>query len=283
MSEIAFDEIIDKTYDCMNAGDMAQALELIEPLARTCDELVESGTCQDNDESVYFNFSSPKDEIVWRVHTDDTRTAEQATEPFCQVYFMYGSALYEAERYEEAIASLEKALRWNPSNLTVRFEIGENYKKLGDMDAYERVLNDAYPYIASAADMARYHRSKGFLLVERENYRLAAAHLTYSLRYDESEFALNEITYIKERCGEDYSNMTPAFAGVILQQAGDPYGADEDTLGALSQLIRIAMENSDMDTAIRAAIDLYQLTGNEDARNLAGTLIEAVKEASGNE
>lgn len=271
--------VIDEATYNMKMGNMAKALEIIEPLAKKYDELAESGWSQDDSESVYFNFRSPLDEVVWRVHSDEPRDVRKAVEPFCQVYFMYGSALYEAGRHEEAIAALEKAVRWNPSDLTVRFEVGENYKKLGDMASYERVLDEAHPFIASAEDMARFHRSKGFMLVERESYKLAAAHLMYSLLYASSELALSEIMYIKMKCGEDYTDMTPETAADILEKAGELGGPDRDTLGALYTLIKSSIDNEDVGTAIQSAINLYQLTGDEEIGNLARALLDAVKQA----
>ncbi len=271
--------INEATYN-IKIGNMAKALEIIEPLARKYDEMAESGWSQNDNESVYFNFRSPIDEIVWRAHNDELRDVRMAIEPFCDVYFMYGSALYEAGRHKEAIVALEKAMRWNPSNVTVRFEVGENYKKLGDMDAYEHVLDEVHPLIASADDMARFHRSKGFMLVEQESYELAAAHLMYSLLYANSELALGEVMYIKMKCGEDYTDMTPESAADILEKAGELCGANKDTLGALSALIKIAINNEDVGTAAQSAINLYQLTGDEEIGGLAKALLYAVKQTN---
>lgn len=103
----------------------------------------------------------------------------------------------------------------------------------------------------------------------------------YSLYYAESNLALSEIMYIKMKCGEDYTDMTPETAEAILEREGELCGANEKTLGALGALIKIAIDNEDIGTAIQSAIDLYQLTGDEEIGNLARALIDAVKEASG--
>lgn len=271
--------IEEATYN-MKMGEMAKALEIIEPLAMKYDELCESGWSQNDAESIYFDFRSIIDEAVWRSHNDEERTVRKSIEPFSQVYFMYGSVLYEAGRYEDAIEALQKAVRWNPCNLTIRYEVGENYKKLGDMEAYGRILDEAHPYIACAEDMARFHRSKGFMLIELGSYKLAAAHFMYSLLYAESNLALSEVMYIKMKCGENYTDMTPDTAGEILEGAGELCGANEDTLGALASVIRFACEHDDIGTTIQAAIDLYQLTGDEEIGDLARNLIKAVDEAN---
>ena len=100
------------------------------------------------------------------------------------------------------------------------------------------------------------------------------------LLYAESNLALSEVMYIKMKCGEDYTDMTPDTAGEILEEAGELCGANEDTLGALASVIRFAYEHDDIGTTIQAAIDLYQLTGDEKIGDLARNLIKAVDEAN---
>ena len=271
--------IEEATYN-MKMGNPAKALELIEPLARKYDELIEEGWNGDDRECVHFDFDSNIEMYVWRAHTDEERTPRSATEPFSQVYLIYGSTLFEVGRHDEAIRALEKAIRWNPAKPALRFELGENYKKLGNMEIYERILDAAHPYIATSDDMARFHRSKGFLLIEKGEYELAAAHLMYSLMYASSELALSEIMYIKMKFGEDYTGLTPESAGRLLEEKGELCVANEDTLGALYALIKIAIDNEDVGTAIQAAINLYELTGDEEIGVMAKALIDAVKRAN---
>ena len=87
--------------------------------------------------------------------------------------------------------------------------------------------------------------------------------------------------YIKMNCDEDYTDLTPNTAAEILEQKGDLSGANEETLSALFSLIKLAAEEGDVDTAIRAAVNLYELTGDEDIADIARALMKAVEEASG--
>lgn len=271
--------VIDEANYNMKMGNPAKALELIEPLAKKYDDLTAEGWGEDDRDSVHFDFDSIIEHFVWRAHSNEERTVRSAVEPFALVYFTYGSVLYEAGGFEDAIVALEKAIRWNPAKPMLRFELGENYKKLGDMETYNRVLDETHPYIATADDMARFHRSKGFLLIEMGSYELAAAHLMYSLLYGNSELALSEVMYIKMQFGEDYTGMTPETAGKLLESKGELCVANEDTLSTLYALIKIAIDNEDVETAIKSAINLYQLTGDEEIGDIARNLIKAVEEA----
>lgn len=265
--------ILDEALFCMKQGNPVKSLKLIEPLIQKLDELTESGWSQDDTESAYFNFESPIEEAIWRAHSNEIREARPAIEPFCRAYFLYGSALYEVNRHREAIAALSKAIRWNPANPHLRFELGENFKKLGDMRSYGQVLEEIHPLIANASDMARYHRAKGFLFVEQDSYKVAAAHLVFSLLFENSPMALSEIMYIKMEHGEDYTDMTPESAVAILEHAGEVFGINGKTAGVLSSLIGLALDHGDLATATTAAINLYELTGDEEIEDLARGLL----------
>ena len=279
--QAGYDAILEEVAFNQKSGNPGRALELIEPLAKKLDESISEGLFADDTESRYFNFDSIAERIIWCAHNEEERDIRQVKVRISQVFLAYGSCLFEAQRYEDAIDALKKSIRWNPAKPMIRFELGENYKRLGDMDSYERVLDEAHPYIATASDMARFHRSKGFMLIERESYELAAAHLMYSLAYEESNLALSEIMYIKMKCGEDYTDLTPSSAAEILEREGDLSGANEVTLSALYSLIKLAADNGDADTAIHSAINLYELTGDEDIADLAKALIDAATKASG--
>ena len=49
--------------------------------------------------------------------------------------------------------------------------------------------------------------------------------------------------------------------------------------GALYALIKVAIDNEDVETAIKSAVNLYQLTGDEEIGDIARNLIKAVEEA----
>ena len=272
--EFDVDAVLRDAMLAAQSGYAEEALSTIELVAQSYDRLLIQGMVEDDSETRYFDFSSPIEEEVWKAHNPEPRALRQTDEPFSQVYYLRGAILFELGRHEEAVRALEKACRWNPANPTIRFEIGENYKQLHDMDSYARVLDEMYPYIASPDDLARFHRSKAFLLIEREQLRLAAAHLLFSMFFGDSELATEELAYIKEKHGDDYTDMSLDDAFEILQAAGEPCTADGKTLGTLYSLLSAAMQDGDINVAGVSAINLYRLTGDEQIGELARKLVE---------
>ena len=269
-------ETLNEVTRNMQTGNWAAASAIIEPLAATCDDLIESGWCADDAKSRYFDFRSATDEIVWRARNDDPRTVRRATDPFARIYATLGSCLVEARRYDEAIVACEKAIRWNPANVDARFELGECYKVLRDVTAYGQVLDELYPYVASAFDLAHYHRAMGYLRIEQGSLQVAAAHLIVSLLFDTSSYAISELAYIKREFGHDYTNMEPDEAIAILVESGERVLIDERTFQALVQTLGVSMQYQDYETALSVARELYNFTRDDTykdiARQLAGTL-----------
>ena len=272
----ATDTTLEEAAFNVGKGNWAKALELIEPLAAKMDRLAESGWNADDSESRYFDFRSVTDEVVWRAHNEEPRTIRGATEPFARIYFTYGSCLFEAQRYDEAIEACAKAIRWNPADVGLRFELGESYKRLGDMGSYERILGELYPYVATADELAHYHRAMGYLHIELGSFRLAAAHLMVSLLFENSSYPLSEVMYIKMKYGQDYTDMTPQDALTVLEEANEEVFPDEDTFHALNQLLGESFRQGDYQTTLETAVELYNFTHGEEYERLVHQLMDTL-------
>lgn len=270
----ATETTLDEVEFNIKRGKWGRALELAEPLAKKMDELVASGWSADDSESRYFDFRSVIDEVVWRAHNDEERAIRPPSEHFARVYLTYGSCLFETHRYDEAIATCQKAIRWNPADVGLRFELGESYKQLGDMGSYERVMRELYPYIATANDLAHYHRAVGYYYIEQRRLKLAAAHLMTSLFFENSSLPLSEVMYIKMEFGEDYTDMTPHDALTVLDKAGEVIFHDADTHRALAELIRVSFEHRDYEITLRVATELYNITRSETFEKIARQVTE---------
>lgn len=263
------DAAIQQALANLKEGKPEKALGFIASAARKLDDLAANGWCADDSESVYFNFESAADEIVWRVHSEETREARCAVEPFCMVYYLYGSCLYEMGKHAEAIKQLEKAVKWNPSMALSYFEIGENYKKLGDLESFNEWADRAYSYIRTPSMMAQYHRAKGYYFTEIGSYKIAAAHQVVSMLFEQGDMAASELAYLKTRCGQDFTEMGFDEAVACLEEEGENVLPDRETLRALLALIRIAIDHNDTETVLKVSRDYCALTGDEEIEQLA--------------
>lgn len=263
---------LDEVMFNLKMGNREKALQLIEPLAQKYARLMDEGWGQDDSQSAYFDFNSPVEQIVWAIHSNETREFRKVPAPYTRIFMYCASCLYDAGRHEEAIEYLQRAIRWNPSNPILRFELGENYKRMGDITNYDCILDELHPYIATPEDLARYHRAKGYVAIERGFFKLAAAHLVISTYFEQSATAQSEIMFIKAKYGEDYTGMTLHDAAEVLGKNDQPIGANERTLGGMVQLLRLATDHDDIELAYQLARDLYMLTGDEEFADIAKRL-----------
>ena len=262
----------------LRAGDKGRALKIIEPAARAYDKMIAQGWGRGDERNALFDFRSPIDEAVWRAHNNDERAVRYSIEPISQVFYVQALALYGLRRHREALSTLGTALRWNPVNCAIRFEIIANYKQLEDYRSFEQAVDDAHRFAVTAEEMALFHRCKGHALVERESFQLAAAHYVCSLRYERNRLALSELAYIKAKSGKNLDSMTREDAVGVLENAGEAIGADSKTLSALNDALRDACHKEDYDTAIQATFNLYRLTGNKENAAMTRQLMAIQKE-----
>lgn len=265
-------EAMEKAHQLCGEGRVEEALAVLEPQARRLDDLLASGWFADDSQSVYLDFDDMTDYAVWHAHTTETREARMVTQPIAVVYMAYGSCLYDLGRYAEAVEALHKAIRWNPASAQLRFELAENYKRLGYIGACEAALEAAYPCVANGAQMAKWHRERAFVAVERGQLELAAAHLVASMAFEPSDLAVQEMLYICEKFGRDFSQMSGGAAVRVLEERGRPVTADADTIAALADLVAVLRDEGQLAEAASVAGDVYDLTGDETARRAAEEL-----------
>jgi len=218
--EAALEEIHFKMY----RKEFPEALKLMEAIV---DKYENSGMFIDDDVSEYHNFKELMEELLY-VHLHDvTKKIRHAGVDFSDIYLLYGNLLYELNRHEDAIAALEKAMKWNPSSAKIAFEHAENYKALRDFDAFEACTREIYKIAFKPSQLAHYYRNLGYLYVEKKEYEVAAYCELYSMEFESSNIAQSELYNISSITGKIYS---PDFEKIeaCLEKFDIPLGPSED-------------------------------------------------------
>lgn len=134
---MASEETLNEIEFNLQRGNTKHALEIALPYAEKMQTIEQGGVCLEDSESVYYDFLEPAQELLWVARNQTTKTVRKAVEPFSKVYLVAASALYESERYDEAIVWLERAIRWNPASPALYLELCENYKCKGEFEQAE--------------------------------------------------------------------------------------------------------------------------------------------------
>ena len=112
------------------------------------------------------------------------------------VYFYYGYQKFEEGKYEEAINYYTEALRYKEDNINTRFEIAEAYIMLRDYENARAWLSELSSLVKDDKDKAKCLRRYGFIEIEELDYEMGAALYTYSLKFEESSRAREELDFI---------------------------------------------------------------------------------------
>lgn len=108
---------------------------------------------------------------------DEKRTASFKTlwegflavtsEPLANYYFNLGNSSYRAEDYKEAIPNLERAYRYNGTNVDALFYLGNSYRGIGDSDKAKEIYAQV---IDNFPNTDRANRSQTYLAeINNEN------------------------------------------------------------------------------------------------------------------
>lgn len=289
LSDYEIQEFFHENYEMMSRNfeeaeisirnnDIGPALEKASKAIAQIEELTGKGLFIDNDQFAYRSFMTPLEGMVWRAHSKDTRDLIPCPFPFDLAYFYHALASCALGRYEEAESDLHKAIHWNPANADLWFELGDNYRKIGQPDEFGQCVYSAYPYALNVKSLARYHRDCGYYLAESDEIDMAAAHLHVAIALDANHAApaWQELGYILEKHGVNLMAMGYEEAVRILQQRSEPILGDPMSVAALVGLLNQALSIGDLKTAMMSSSSLYEMTNDENMKNVFMAIMMAI-------
>lgn len=221
--EATLDEVRFKIYQKDHSG----ALKIMEALVNKYEEL---DMFADDAVSEYHNFKEFMEEILYRHIYEPEKDLRKADVDYSEIYLLYGSLLFELGKHEDAIAALEKAMKWNPMSASLAFEHAENYKALGKLDEYEKCTREIFKIAYRPKDLARCYRNLGYLYVEKGEYDLATCCETFSLQFEKSNLVQSELYYISTKTGKVFDPTVDDIKSAF-EVNGIPFGPDRDVMG----------------------------------------------------
>lgn len=118
------------------------------------------------------------------------------SDEYIQAY-QEGIRLFDEGKYDEAIEAYSRCLAENEKDTLAHFEIAEAYIATRNYDEAKAWLQKVIPNITEDRDKARLLRRLGFIAIEEMNLDAAFALYTYSLQFEESNQATQELAYIR--------------------------------------------------------------------------------------
>lgn len=241
-----------------------QGLRMLQPLLKKLDELAQSAP--DND-PMAFDFSNPEQAYLYFNLNPDTDpdALHPTVAPYTDAYGIHSALLYTLGDYEGAAAAIDNALRFNPTDAGLYLERAMSHEAMFDYDAVQRDIDDAYPMITRATDLARYHAFRANILIAQGKYDLAAAHYAVYEDFDPDDIyaqpheELHELGHRTGR-GHAFAHLTSADAAKRLQRAKENYGPSDLAVSTLQQILNDSINLKHADDARAAAQSLWDIT-----------------------
>lgn len=218
--EEAFDDFkqkMDKAQTFMKNKDYPNAVAAFR-------EIIGNVAPESENGKLKFAFGHPFEEMIYRMNFKEEGKIERISELPVLIYMQLGSALFEMQNYGEAKTAYEDALKLNPVNLFVWFELIQIAKLQKDYQGMRAILGKIHPYIFTRHFLARFYREYAFLAMLDGLYDLCVA-LTYlSMDYEDDQHARAQLNAVAKKPGVNLNKPTVEAVKKILSENQIPIG-----------------------------------------------------------
>lgn len=190
-------DIMNEVTEHIEVGDYETALEKLDFFMETF-----PGMYEDDRISEYHSFTNPLEEILFREYVGAEKEVRLIpdNQPLLDLYYIYGFLLFEKNQFEKAEESLKKAKRINPVSARIILELSEIYKmRTPSFNRFYIYTTEALRYSYYPQDIARCYRNLGYYYIEEDKLDIAVALFKYSMNFELSIMAYNELQYIESK------------------------------------------------------------------------------------
>lgn len=147
-----------------------------------------------------------------------------------EIYFNLAYINLEKANYGLAMEYIKMGLKWNPADVSLMFYLAKVYKIMNNMEDYITVLQLVYNYIYESSYLALYYRELGWYYLEVGATDIAKALYTHSIKFEESDEAVNALIYIAKLNNEKPKTMSPKTVTALLKEVQIGAGFNETVL-----------------------------------------------------
>lgn len=237
MKEMTFvgDRRMDQAYAAASKLVKAQKMQEAETILRAISSKIEK--YYENGKLKFFSFRNPFEYHVYREFYPDDKEFERAPFDFASYLELYGYVLIEQNKYREARAALDRAVKFNPVTADIRFERAELFKLTDDMPMLLDECREMLRVCTTPGRIARTLSNMGFYCYKTNDFFNAAVFYFESIRFEPSKAVEFELQDVVKRMNTFGQKFTPPTKGQIL----DAYEKYALTQQPSTQLVNLAL------------------------------------------
>lgn len=178
------DEIVKNAQELIVLGKLDVADELLTDTIRI---LNTTDICpKDTDTTEYKSFFKPIEEVLYYHLFKPEKEVQLTGDDYSSLYRTYGRLLIEKKEFEQAKGNLIKSIRWNPMNLTAKFEYAESYRCLGNMDMFAAINAEILKYAYHVRAISRAYANLAIYFFDSKKIDIAIALIYVAMELDKN-------------------------------------------------------------------------------------------------
>ena len=157
----------------------------------------------EDEKNTYYTFGNYAEEAIFNYIYKSKKQNIYPEQNISEIYYYLGFINIDLKNYDLAVEYLDKALKWNPINISAMFEKATVFRMKGNLDRNRAEIEKTFIFIYNSSYLAKFYRELGWYYVERKIYDLGNALYTYSNYFYKTNNAENELKYIAQQENRD--------------------------------------------------------------------------------
>ncbi len=153
----------------------------------------------EDEKNTYYTFGNYAEEAIFNYIYKSKKQNIYPEQNISEIYYYLGFINIDLKNYDLAVEYLDKALKWNPINISAMFEKATVFRMKGNLDRNRAEIEKTFIFIYNSSYLAKFYRELGWYYVERKIYDLGNALYTYSNYFYKTNNAENELKYIAQQ------------------------------------------------------------------------------------
>ena len=267
MSQTTMTDDLERAEGLMLQGQPDQARDLLARLAEDAEEYVDRN-CPTTEEVQWFSFPTLFERLAYRRVEEDPRELRDVGEPLDRLYNDLALASVQVGDYDEAMAALKRAVRWNPMDCSYRLNLADLFRVSGDVQEYLALTYSVFERASDARHLIRAFVNFSGWFASTEKPRAAAAALRAARAFDLADSSLEAALDQAAGTDRDPDLVSDAEMSELLAAEGLPDGANAEIAVCLLMCAGDAAAAGARDVAANLTLRARDLVGEPAAKAL---------------
>lgn len=215
----------------------------------------------EDEKNTYYTFANYAEEAIFNYIYKSKKQNIYPEQNISEIYYYLGFINIDLKNYDLAVEYLDKALKWNPINISAMFEKATVFRMKGNLDRNRAEIEKTFIFIYNSSYLAKFYRELGWYYVERKIYDLGNALYTYSNYFYKTNNAENELKYIAQQENRDVRYTPIAEINQYLKDYNIPINFNRSIVNCIFDELQKVKNNNEKRSSARYYSNLmYDMT-----------------------